>query len=75
MNKEFNPRSFINCHNFASLDDAVAEIIRLDQDDQAYIDRLNQPWFEGNTENECCKPDYLVPFFTRVFADKPHDWD
>lgn len=75
VREEFNPHSFVNCHDFSSLDEAMAEIIRLDKDDQAYVNKLNQPWFENNTENQYCKPDYLVPFFSKVFADKPHEWD
>ena len=75
VRKEFNSHSFVNCHDFASLDDAVEKVIQLDKDDQSYINMLGQPWFENNTENEYCKPDYLVAFFSKVFTDTPHHWN
>jgi len=72
IDREFNARSFVNCHDYQTLDEAVEQIIHLDQDNDAYLDKLRQPWFTDNVKNEYCKTDYLVPFFTRVFANKPH---
>jgi hypothetical protein len=47
---EFNPKSFINCHEFASFDDVVARIKEVDNDDELYIRMKNEPIFaEGFT--------------------------
>lgn len=39
----FNRDAFINVSDFDSFDDAIARIIQLDQDDEAYIEMLSQP--------------------------------
>ena len=43
--QDFNPRRFINCHDFANFEAVVAEIRRLDEDQAAYRDMLKEPWF------------------------------
>ena len=42
--KQFNPDSFINVSDYGSLEKVVQEVIRLDHDDEAYLEKLNQPW-------------------------------
>lgn len=39
----FNRRAFINVADYPSFDAAIEEIIRLDQDDEAYMEMLSQP--------------------------------
>lgn len=39
----FNRDAFINVSDYASFDDAIARIIQLDQDEEAYIQMLSQP--------------------------------
>lgn len=41
----FNKKAFINVADFDSFDDAIARIIELDNDDEAYLEMLNQPVF------------------------------
>ena len=41
---EFNPGSFINVSDFGSLEEVVQEVVRLDNDDEAYLEMLNRPW-------------------------------
>lgn len=48
VTRYFNPKSFINCHDFKKWGDVIAEIIRLDNDDQAYLQMLNQPVFRDD---------------------------
>lgn len=42
--EEFNPGSFINVSDFGSLEEVVQEVVRLDNDDEAYLEMLNRPW-------------------------------
>lgn len=43
----FNDKAFINCHNFDSLEDVVAEVVRIDQDDELFLSYLTKPiWKE-----------------------------
>ena len=39
----FNEKAFINLHCFSSLEDAVKEVIRVDQDEQAYESMMAEP--------------------------------
>jgi hypothetical protein len=72
VGRDWNTRSFVNCHEYSSFDEVVEEIIRLDQDDGRYLAKLKQPWFHDNLPGACFRPDYLIPFFERVFATPRH---
>lgn len=41
--KEFNPKAFINCHDFASFTDVLDEIKRIDADDARFMEMLKAP--------------------------------
>ncbi len=41
VERDFNPASFINAAHFANLQDLVAEVARIDSDDDAYQNMLN----------------------------------
>lgn len=44
----FNPASFINVHDFKTLEDMVQYVIYVDQNDELYHKMLLQPWFIDN---------------------------
>jgi hypothetical protein len=48
---DFNKDSIIFVNDYDSLDAAIEEIIRLDNDNDAYINKLKKPWYKG--------PDYV----------------
>ena len=41
--KDFNPKAFINCSDFASFGDALEYVKRVDQDDDLYLRMINEP--------------------------------
>jgi len=43
VTKDFNPKAFINCNDYASFDDVIKRIKELDQDDEQYLAMLRQP--------------------------------
>lgn len=43
VTKDFNPKAFINCHDFASFEDVVEEVKRIDENDDLYLEMINQP--------------------------------
>jgi len=51
--RELNPKRFINVHDFDSFEAVIEEVKRLDQDMQAYIDMLSQPWFITPPRQSC----------------------
>jgi hypothetical protein len=48
VDKDFNRKSFVNIHDFSSIDDAIEYIKYLDQNDDAYIQKLNEDWLLNN---------------------------
>ena len=41
----FNSKAFINCNDYDSFDEAINDIIRIDNDDSAYIAMMREPIF------------------------------
>lgn len=48
IQEEFNDKSFINVHQYKSMNDAVEAIIKIDQDDLLYKQYLAAPFFNNN---------------------------
>jgi hypothetical protein len=67
IGKDFNPKSFINCHNFKSFDDVVEFIIELDGDDDKYLEILNQPWFLDYKIPDNNKIENIKSFLYKIF--------
>lgn len=42
--KDFNTKSFINVNDFLNIEEAVKHIVKLDTDDELYIQMLKEPW-------------------------------
>jgi hypothetical protein len=55
----FNPKAFIDVSQFPSPQAAVEEVKRVDQDDEAYLAMLREPWFTGNKLPCYFNEDYL----------------
>lgn len=43
VDKVFNPKAFINMHNFSSVEELVQEVKRIDTDDSLYMTMLKEP--------------------------------
>lgn len=68
----FNKKAFIDLADFASVDEAIQKIIELDNDDEKYLEMLNQPIFVD--------PEYPVrlgreyeEFLVHIFEQSPED--
>lgn len=48
----FNPKAFINVHNFDSLDSVAKEVERLDNDPQAFLAMLKEPMLLHTPKNQ-----------------------
>lgn len=70
ISSNYRSNSFVNLMDFSSIEEAVEEIIRLDQDDTAYLEKITTPfWSYGdsfeefyNRENE-----KIITFFRNIF--------
>lgn len=67
--KEFNPASFINCHQFANVVDAIKRIVEIDQNDSLYFDYLKQPFFYDNKPNIYFDKQRILDFLSAAFED------
>lgn len=68
----FNPKSFVNVADYKSLPDFVAKVKELDENPQAYIEMLSQPWLHDNALNKYFDLAYLAPTLRRVLAAPLH---
>lgn len=62
IDKDFNPKSFVNVNEFTSFDEAIKYIIQLDQDEELFKQKLIQPWFNNNELPDTFRSDYLLRF-------------
>lgn len=67
----FNPKAFINCHDFASVDEVVARIKEIDCDDEEYYRILKEPVFSNEyympKQQDIRFEEWLVSIFTREY--------
>ena len=52
VEKVFNPKAFINCNKFSSVDEIVERVIYLDQNPNEYLEMLRQPALIDKCDNE-----------------------
>lgn len=64
---DFNPLCFIDATH-ADLEDVVEQVVAADRDDRLYLKYASEPPFPKNRPSPCCRPDYLLPFFAKVFG-------
>jgi len=66
----FNPKSFINCHDFNSIEEVVEEIIKIDNDDNLYESMINEPIFVDNKLPDYFNEDYIFDFLEKIINIK-----
>ena len=66
----FNPKAFINCHDFSSLEEVVEYVKEVDQNDDRYLRMLAEPWFPDGTEPEWLNDAIFADFLTNIFDQK-----
>ncbi|MEP2775476.1 MAG: glycosyltransferase family 10 [Luteolibacter sp.] len=68
----FNPKAFVNCHDFPDLDAVVAEVRAIDSDETRYRSMLAEPWFPDGREPENLTAEFYGKFLANIF-DQPHE--
>ena len=68
---KINPKSFMNAHNFATWDDLIEEIKRIDNDDEAYLAMLKEPVFLDDFDAVRFYEKRLERFFDYIFLQAP----
>ena len=70
--RDFNPEAFINCHDFSSLEEAVACVQEIDRDDDRYRRMLAAPCFRDGREPEALRAETFRAFLANIF-DQPQE--
>lgn len=65
--QDFNPKAFINCHDYDSIDDVIAKIKELDENDDAYLQMLNEPVFVGGKLPDRYSDENILKFLSNIF--------
>lgn len=71
IGKLFNPKAFVNCHDFKTLEEAVERVKEIDQDDDLYRRMLSEPWFPNGVEPDCLKDETFAAFLSNIFDQEP----
>ena len=50
--KDFNPKSFINCHDYDSFEDVIEVVKKLDEDNEQFLKYLCEPCFVTEKYNK-----------------------
>jgi hypothetical protein len=48
VSEDFNPASFINCHDYTSFEEVIARVKELDNDDELFLKMLQTPIHNGD---------------------------
>ncbi len=67
---DFNPKSFVNYHDYNNDDEVIERIIDLDQDKYKMAELLNESWFTDNQLNKYCDRERLRLFFETIFNNQ-----
>jgi alpha(1,3/1,4) fucosyltransferase len=67
IGKDFNTKSFLNYSDFSSEEELIERIIEIDQNDELYMEYLQQPYYNNNEVNEFIDPENILRQFHNIF--------
>jgi len=70
VSKEFNPASFINCHDFKSMDAVIKYVIELDQNDDRYLEYVKAPFFLDDKPNKYVSKERVLNFLQNIIDNR-----
>lgn len=70
IGKEFNTKRFINCHEYESFDQVLTRIKEIDQNDDLYLEIINEPIFAPGFSFEKTLADFEL-FLKNIFDQTP----
>jgi hypothetical protein len=69
VGRDFNPRSFINCHDYDDFDQVIERVIEIDNDDELYMQYLEEPYFKDNVVNQYADENNILDRFEMIFGN------
>ncbi|HZF62879.1 MAG TPA: glycosyltransferase family 10 [Chitinophagaceae bacterium] len=67
IERDFNTKSFLHYNDFTSEDELIDKIIEMDQNEEAYLDYLRQPYYHENQINDFVQPANILRQFEMIF--------
>lgn len=67
---DFNPKAFINCHDYSSFDEVIELVKEIDRNDTLYKEYLNQPYLKDNMETDFCREDNILARYVEIIGSK-----
>jgi hypothetical protein len=65
--RDFNPRAFVNCHDFPSFEAALERVMAIDRDDDLWRAMVSEPCFRDGHEPDALRETVILKFFNRIF--------
>ena len=69
VDRDFNPKSFLNYHDFKNEDGLIEKIIELDKNDDLYLSYLKQPCYHRNKINNFVRHENIIDQFNYIFSN------
>jgi len=70
--KDFNPKRFINCHDFKNFTEVIDYIDYLDKNDDAYLAMLKEPVFSNDRVNDFVNEDNINKRLEEIVSFTQH---
>lgn len=70
IGKDFNTKSFINCHEYGSLDEVCERVIEIDNDQELYRQYLAEPYYHENRIPENLIEENIVRQLELIIGNK-----
>lgn len=67
VTKDFNPKAFINCHDFENFEAVIERIKEVDNNDELYLTILKEPPFVDNKIPGNLQKNKLTAFLQNIF--------
>lgn len=64
--KDFNPASFINCHDFDNFNEVIIRVKEIDENDELYDSIVAEPAFKNNTIPAHLEKEHLIKFLRKI---------
>ena len=66
--RDFNPKSFINCHDYRDFGEVIERIIEIDGDDALYKAYLSETWLHHNRDLDYLTEERILERFRKIFT-------
>lgn len=71
INKEFNTKAFINCHEYENFDQVIERIIEIDNNEELYFSIMKEPiMYEGCIAERYVTGECLTNFLDNIFSEE-----